>query len=765
MIVEVPAGAFVYLQGDEAPDFYVLRSGRVELLRVPGKDRATADEAARSGRLVGSFDAPGTPFGEGAAFRREPRRASLRAATPAALLRIPADEEGILGWIRGETAQAVEVARALVRLVVESLDRRSRAEEVGREARRLVDGLALAHLLLGGRGDALARRGAGVAKALRDAGRPIPAKASPALLEMDLEPAPAAPAEVDVGLYRFVERVLAAPLDDWGPILGHEGGLWLFRRLAEGPSGAKESALRAGRAAEEAVLALVREAAPPFAERARRGEAVEFGRRLAAALKSFRAEAAEIFGEEVPGTAEAVRLLEGAIAAGARRTAAASAPVIRPAAEKIRVLDAVLPLLPGPAREALPKALAGAAARDEEAAKEAIRIYGDSYADVWRAHRESPRLETLLYLRYGIASADPIPAKAAEAALALDGAPTVPIYHAEEWLERIYAGEIPPGRNEFDRTYAEIASERGGRYAEGEEDAGMDLVRYEVAEVLRVASRMIAGGRGLPCPVLAGREAVDALARRDRARRVTIAEALAPVLEIDFSAFFREVRVDVGGKSEFVWKDVFPRFLIVPAVGERAVAWQEFEGRSKETPGRIVFPAHPTAPLAEMMLDVVGRFRWELARAAAGHEWADPVHGGLSGKYFDYLSTYKKSPEIPAETRNDLAALWATARTDADRFAAEYRLWIRDEARGVQKLNRVSRRIFVEHVPFARPVREKLLQHPVFGEILRRDSHRRLQALKAIDAKEKTLQRSGVRTDGVFDDTKRLFEPLPETEG
>lgn len=766
--VEVAAGGTVFLQGEPSTDFFILRSGRVELMRVPGGGPVARENVIARGTSIGAFDAPGTPLGETAALRGEPRHASAIAATDAVLVAVPADDAGISAWIRGDPAAALELLRGILRIVMRYIDRPRLSESLRREAARLHANLAVAHLLLGGRNDSLAARGAEVARALRAAGRPIPAKATAAVLEGDpttvLPAPPVPPAWADAGLFRLFDRFLSGPPEAWEHLVGDESVVWLFRRLAEGPGAAKERALEQGRLAEQAVLSLLREAVEPFATRARAGQATDLARRFLAALKSFRSDGAEIWGDDLPGLSDGIRRLDAATAAAAPAPAAAraaSAPVIRVSNQPIKVLGAVLETVRDPAlRASFLRSVAASQQRDEEASKEALRLFWEIYPSVYQAHRAGPRIEYLLFLRYGVAANEPIPSKVAEAAIALDGDPTVPIYHADEWLDRVYAGEFPTSRSELDQSYAEMAAERGGRYAEGE-DAAMDLARYEIGEVLRVSARMISGGRPLPCPVLSGAAAVEAMTRRDRPRRLTIADALAPLLEIDFSAFFREVRADLSGKSDFVMREVFPRFIIVPAAGDRAISWQEFEGRAKETPGRILFPFLPAEPLEEMMVDAVAHFRWELARAVAGHEWADPVYGGLSGKYFDYLSFFKKNTEIPAEAKEELMKVWANARTDGDRFAEEYRLWVRHESQGVQKLNRVTRRIFVDHIPFARPLRERLLSHPVFGEIIRKDSNRRLKATQAIEIKEKMMQKAGADPEGIFDDAKRFFEPLP----
>lgn len=83
----------------------------------------------------------------------------------------------------------------------------------------------------------------------------------------------------------------------------------------------------------------------------------------------------------------------------------------------------------------------------------------------------------------------------------------------------------------------------------------------------------------------------------------------------------------------------------------------------------------------------------------------------------DYVQFYKKNKDLSIEIKEKLAAEFKRFRNERDIFANDYQLWIKYEAEGVQRLNRVVRGIFYRHIPFARTIREKVAKMPAFGEI------------------------------------------------
>ena len=100
-----------------------------------------------------------------------------------------------------------------------------------------------------------------------------------------------------------------------------------------------------------------------------------------------------------------------------------------------------------------------------------------------------------------------------------------------------------------------------------------------------------------------------------------IAASLEKILAVDFSAFHRELVFSHKTQNlapELIMKAVLPDFILMPVFGHRGVMWQILSGRSKSSPGRFIFPVFTDENLDNLMIDVVARFRWDLAKNMSG---------------------------------------------------------------------------------------------------------------------------------------------------
>ena len=79
--------------------------------------------------------------------------------------------------------------------------------------------------------------------------------------------------------------------------------------------------------------------------------------------------------------------------------------------------------------------------------------------------------------------------------------------------------------------------------------------------------------------------------------------------------------------------------------------WQEVGGKNKGTPGRFCFPAFTNGNIDDMMVKVVGRFRWELCRCIQGMAWNDVKVKSLTSEYMDYIQFYRKNRDLSDEAR------------------------------------------------------------------------------------------------------------------
>lgn len=100
VFVDMPAGTFVFREGDAGSDMYIIESGTLEVLRT-----------ARGTTPVATLGA-GDFFGEMAILEDQPRFAAVRAVTAARLLRV--DRAAFAGMLRENFEIAVRIMRKLV---------------------------------------------------------------------------------------------------------------------------------------------------------------------------------------------------------------------------------------------------------------------------------------------------------------------------------------------------------------------------------------------------------------------------------------------------------------------------------------------------------------------------------------------------------------------------------------------------------------------------------------------------------------------------
>jgi len=94
--------------------------------------------------------------------------------------------------------------------------------------------------------------------------------------------------------------------------------------------------------------------------------------------------------------------------------------------------------------------------------------------------------------------------------------------------------------------------------------------------------------------------------------------------------------------------------------------------------------------------------------------WGDPIEGGLTGEYFDYINTFKKMSKLSQEAKEKIAEKFKSLRTNRDRFADDYLNWVLYEKDGIMKLNTVVREMFFKHIPFTKDIRDRLFNMPAF---------------------------------------------------
>jgi len=197
------------------------------------------------------------------------------------------------------------------------------------------------------------------------------------------------------------------------------------------------------------------------------------------------------------------------------------------------------------------------------------------------------------------------------------------VYDIKSWLLCVYNGEKEPSKNEFDQEYPDWLRnnrKRGEITEEGEKDALVNpvlRVKYEMQNMFRYNSKVVNGQFSTFVPFLWGESIVKGFQNMLLTPK-RVNETIQNLLEIDYSVFHREimyVNQQKGIAKEYVMQPVYPDIILMPVMGFHGVMWQEITGKKKSREGRFIFPIFVDANFNDMMIKVLGKFRWELCRS------------------------------------------------------------------------------------------------------------------------------------------------------
>ncbi len=300
------------------------------------------------------------------------------------------------------------------------------------------------------------------------------------------------------------------------------------------------------------------------------------------------------------------------------------------------------------------------------------------------------------------------------------------VYTIFQWLCMIYRGEKEPSKNEFDVDYAGHLLEMRKRKEITREEENvlkhdqLKKVQFEISNMFMSNNRITYGRITTFCPVLHEKEFIRAVDQM-----MLSADKLNAVIddirELDFTCFYRGVffaAPEHGIDRTEIMKEVLPDVILMPNVGTRAMMWQETAGVKRDTPARFVFPVMTTGTLPDMMLETIGRYRWEICRKIMGVRWNDIREKSLTSEFYDYVQFYRKNRDLSQQARDKVKAELVHAKNNyREVFVADYVNWMKYESKGSFRLNKVARRILAEYIPFKQEVCRKLAENPMFKEL------------------------------------------------
>lgn len=401
--------------------------------------------------------------------------------------------------------------------------------------------------------------------------------------------------------------------------------------------------------------------------------------------------------------------------------------------------------------------------------KHYYNIYKGVFLKDYKSEEETPLIINL-FLKYGFLSEKLVSYEIMEELLELDESVPdnmrCPVYNMKEWLTEIYEGRKEPSKSEFDMDYAENLRDmrKTGRItAEEEKKLARDneaKFDYEVQNMFKTNHRLIYGQVSVFVPFLFTEGCPGSL-KRCYLSAEKINESVNKLLEIDFSAFYREGLYNEHKspiKKEYIMEEVFPDFIVFPVFGSNSVMWQELSGRKRNSKGRFLVPAFLDTDIDSVMIKLFGRFRWELCRTMQGAAWNNIQIKSLTSEYSDFVQFYRKNRELSDEKKDKLKLQIQKCRNNTrEVFVIDYENWIKLESKGGLCLSKPVREILATYCPFSKEIREKTSEQPLFRDAMARFVRERGKKNKEYDLKFRVWQKDKVEVPQQIIDTRDFY--------
>lgn len=343
------------------------------------------------------------------------------------------------------------------------------------------------------------------------------------------------------------------------------------------------------------------------------------------------------------------------------------------------------------------------------------------------------------------------------------------VHYMNEWLTKIYDMEKEPSINHFGQDYSDIFRElKKHGHATDKDKMAYDNDRdgkltFETDNMFRSNHKLCQGQISLYFPIL-HRDMAPHNPIRSHVTPELIKEKLDRILAIDYSAFHREINYrdpSKGIEKELVMMSVIPDFILLPVYGSRAIMWQEITGRMRSTPGRLLLPVFTDENLDDMLVKLVGNFRWELCRTMMGAAWNDVTQSSLTSEYTDYIQFYRKSHDLTDDAKDKIKSLTVKHHNKTrDIFTADYEMWINNESKGNPRLNKVSRGILFKHCPFSKGIREQLERQPMYVDMITLMKNQRAKQARELENRYKHYLKANGSLDAILENNLEFYQNM-----
>lgn len=348
------------------------------------------------------------------------------------------------------------------------------------------------------------------------------------------------------------------------------------------------------------------------------------------------------------------------------------------------------------------------------------------------------------------------------------GDPWLPIYTITEWLTAIYDRKVTTSISEMGLTFFEMLrqdpSNRDKKWRK-ETDLPPEVnspearVKFEIKEMLQMNCRLCSGNISSHLNILTRHQITQPL-EKVIITKDTIVQDVRKILHTDFGAFHREVLYTneaMNIQREFIQTQVTPNIVLVPSIGTVIQFWQDREGNDRMSRGRLIAPIMATADLQMMLLRAIGTYRWEICKTTMGPDWNNISVSSLTADYTDYVQFFYKSKELSEEIKEKIAEDMKRFRDDRARFVNDYTVYMRFESEGSQRMNRVARKIFTKHIPFAKEIRERLLKLPSYTEVVQKSINIRKKKANELTPRYTKYERENKTLPKELVETRRYY--------
>ena len=343
------------------------------------------------------------------------------------------------------------------------------------------------------------------------------------------------------------------------------------------------------------------------------------------------------------------------------------------------------------------------------------------------------------------------------------------IFSTKSWLQSIYKKEKEPSVNGFSMDYFDVFREMRKQGAIKEEDkAAYDnnkdgRLSFEIENMFKTNHKLCSRQISTYFPILHDEVIIKDL---DKALLTPkkINDAIQKVLEVDFSAFHREIsyfNMEKRIEKESIMQSVKPYIILMPIYGTHASMWQEISGRVRNAPGRFILPIFTDGNIEDMIQRLIGTLRWELCKTMMGLSWNDISIKSLTSEYMDYLQFFKKNKDISEEGKEKIKQQIKKHRNiSKDVFVSDYIIWLNYESNGTLRLNKFTREILYKHCPFSKEIRQKLINHPSFTKLAYQYENLRAKQIKNLENHYARYTREGISLDEEMIETLEFYKNL-----